>query len=576
MGDGGTSSPFFIFKSEAPGLIYSTRNALLILALVWPSWAFTSETNEALSSPGRPNVLLVVVDDMGFSDIEPFGGEIKTPTLRQLAQNGVVLSNFYAAPTCSPARAMLMSGMDNHLAGLGNMAETVADNQMGIPGYEGHLREQIPTIAERLSDHGYRTVMAGKWHLGIKRELSPGARGFDYALSFNFGGGSHFGDLIGPDLHRPELLYRKNGVLNPPIEKDFYSTIGFTSEVIQGLKETAHTGKPFFAYLALTAPHWPMQLPEEHIADFAGRYDTGYDIIRRERIERQRELGFFDHDDSTAPRPPDVPAWDNLDEEGKKRSARVMEIYAGMIGLMDSELGRLLAYLESAELAENTVVIFLSDNGPDSWDEEHAPPAVRDHAAKFDNSLDNMGKQGSFTLFDRGWGWVSGTPFRGYKGSTFEGGIRVPAIVSSSRIHSPGRVSRQLVTIADFAPTIMELAGVSVDEVDFTGKSIAQLLDNVDAQVRSEQDHVGVEIWGRRSITMGEWKAVRMPAPISSDSWMLFNLDKDPGEQTDLATKNPGVLQRLESAWERYVEANNVVLPEGPFRIREPEPLPIE
>ena len=241
-------------------------------------------------------------------------------------------------------------------------------------------------------------------------------------------------DLIGPDLHRPELLYRKNGVLNPPIEKGFYSTIGFTSEVIQGLKETAHTGKPFFAYLALTAPHWPMQLPEEHIADFAGRYDTGYDIIRRERIERQRELGFFDHDGSTAPRPPDVPAWDNLDEEGKKRSARVMEIYAGMIGLMDSELGRLLAYLESAELAENTVVIFLSDNGPDSWDEEHAPPAVRDHAAKFDNSLDNMGKQGSFTLFDRGWGWVSGTPFRGYKGSTFEGGIRVNAFVAGGAL----------------------------------------------------------------------------------------------------------------------------------------------
>ncbi|MEM1155918.1 MAG: sulfatase-like hydrolase/transferase, partial [Pseudomonadota bacterium] len=149
-------------------------------------------------APGSrgPNFLLVVVDDMGFSDIEPFGGEIETPTLNQLADKGVILTNFYAAPTCSPARAMLMSGRDNHIAGLGNMAETVADNQMGLPGYEGHLRAEVPTIAERLSQHGYRTVMAGKWHLGMKRELSPGARGFDHALSFSFGGGSHFSDLM--------------------------------------------------------------------------------------------------------------------------------------------------------------------------------------------------------------------------------------------------------------------------------------------------------------------------------------------------------------------------------------------
>lgn len=524
----------------------------------------------------RPNFLLVVVDDMGFADIEPFGSEIETPTLTRLAENGVMFTSFYAAPTCSPARAMLMSGMDNHIAGIGNMAETVADNQMGLPGYEGHLREEVPTIAERLSENGYRTVMAGKWHLGMKRELSPGARGFDYALSFSFGGGSHYSDLLGPDLHRPRLLYRKNGLLNPQLEDDFYSTTSFTSEVIAGLENTAHTGKPFFAYLALTAPHWPLQLPADDAHGFAGRYDRGYDILRQERLTKQRKLGLFDETQNFAPRPDGVPAWDTLDVESQRRSSRVMEIYAGMIQKVDTELDRLIAYLESKDLAKNTVVIFISDNGADSWDAGHAPPAVRDHAVTFDNRFENMGRPGSFTLFDRGWGWASGTPFRGYKGSTFEGGIRVPAIIAAPSISAPGRVSTETVSITDFVPTMMELAGIDFEATEFSGRSITSIMRNDGDPVRTSDDHLGIEIWGRRAIKVGNWKAVRMPKPLGDDQWMLFDLDADPGEQHNLASDKPEMLAQLERAWEKYSTDNNVVLPEGPFRILPPEPLPVE
>jgi len=524
----------------------------------------------------RPNFLLVVVDDMGFADIEPFGSEIETPTLTRLAENGVMFTSFYAAPTCSPARAMLMSGMDNHIAGIGNMAETVADNQMGLPGYEGHLREEVPTIAERLSENGYRTVMAGKWHLGMKRELSPGARGFDYALSFSFGGGSHYSDLLGPDLHRPRLLYRKNGLLNPQLEDDFYSTTSFTSEVIAGLENTAHTGKPFFAYLALTAPHWPLQLPADDANGFAGRYDRGYDILRQERLTKQRKLGLFDETQNFAPRPDGVPAWDTLDVESQRRSSRVMEIYAGMIQKVDTELDRLIAYLESKDLAKNTVVIFISDNGADSWDAGHAPPAVRDHAVTFDNRFENMGRPGSFTLFDRGWGWASGTPFRGYKGSTFEGGIRVPAIIAAPSISAPGRVSTETVSITDFVPTMMELAGIDFEATEFSGRSITSIMRNDGDPVRTSDDHLGIEIWGRRAIKVGNWKAVRMPKPLGGDQWMLFDLDADPGEQHNLASDKPEMLAQLERAWEKYSTDNNVVLPEGPFRILPPEPLPVE
>ena len=260
-----------------------------------------TKPSEPSAEATRPNFLLVVVDDMGFADIEPFGSEIETPTLKRLAEKGVILTSFYAAPTCSPARAMLLSGMDNHIAGIGNMTETVADNQMGLPGYEGHLRKEVPTIAERLSENGYRTVMAGKWHLGMSRELSPGARGFDHALSFSFGGGSHFSDLMGPDVHRPTMLYRKNGELHPELAEDFYSTTSFTSELIEGLESTAHTGKPFFAYLALTAPHWPLQLPPDYGDAFSGRYDEGYDLLRQQRLAKQRELGLFDEAQSFSP-----------------------------------------------------------------------------------------------------------------------------------------------------------------------------------------------------------------------------------------------------------------------------------
>jgi len=531
---------------------------------------------DPLAEGTRPNFLLVVVDDMGFADIEPFGSEIETPTLTRLAENGVMFTSFYAAPTCSPARAMLMSGMDNHIAGIGNMAETVADNQMGLPGYEGHLREEVPTIAERLSENGYRTVMAGKWHLGMKRELSPGARGFDYALSFSFGGGSHYSDLLGPDLHRPRLLYRKNGLLNPQLEDDFYSTTSFTSEVIAGLENTAHTGKPFFAYLALTAPHWPLQLPADDANGFAGRYDRGYDILRQERLTKQLKLGLFDETQNFAPRPDGVPAWDTLDVESQRRSSRVMEIYAGMIQKVDTELDRLIAYLESKDLAKNTVVIFISDNGADSWDAGHAPPAVRDHAVTFDNRFENMGRPGSFTLFDRGWGWASGTPFRGYKGSTFEGGIRVPAIIAAPSISAPGRVSTETVSITDFVPTMMELAGIDFEATEFSGRSITSIMRNDGDPVRTSDDHLGIEIWGRRAIKVGNWKAVRMPKPLGDDQWMLFDLDADPGEQHNLASDKPEMLAQLERAWEKYSTDNNVVLPEGPFRILPPEPLPVE
>ena len=535
-----------------------------------------TKPSEPSAAATRPNFLLVVVDDMGFADIEPFGSEIETPTLKRLAEKGVILTSFYAAPTCSPARAMLLSGMDNHIAGIGNMTETVADNQMGLPGYEGHLRKEVPTIAERLSENGYRTVMAGKWHLGMSRELSPGARGFDHALSFSFGGGSHFSDLMGPDVHRPTMLYRKNGELHPELAEDFYSTTSFTSELIEGLESTAHTGKPFFAYLALTAPHWPLQLPPDYGDAFSGRYDEGYDLLRQQRLAKQRELGLFDEAQSFSPRPPGVPAWDDLDEERRRRLSRIMEIYAGMIQKVDTELDRLLAYLDAKDLAEDTVIIFISDNGADSWDADHAPPAIRDHATTFDNSYENMGKSGSFTLFDRGWSWVSGTPFRGYKGSTFEGGIRVPAILSSASISVPGRISKETVSITDFAPTIMELAGIAFEESDFTGRSITPIMRNESNPIRSKDEHIGVEIWGRRAVKVGNWKAVRMPKPLSDDRWLLFDLDADPAEQNNLAEDEPETLAKLEAAWERYVAENNVVLPEGPFRILPPEPLPTD
>ena len=537
-----------------------------------PSTAPSAENAQDIQS--RPNILLVVADDLGYSDIGAFGSEILTPNLDELAAGGMSLTNFYSGPTCSVTRSMLMTGMDSHIAGLGNMAETVADNQMGQPGYEGHLSARVDTVAEILKSAGYHTYMAGKWHLGMHPDRSPRSRGFEQSFAMLYGAGSHFSDMAGGDAHRHPVLYRDNGLLIDELSDDFYSTTFYTDRIIEQIDSNVDDGRPFFAYLAYTAPHWPLQAPDSIIDKYRGAYDRGYDSVRQGRFAAQQKLGLFDSSIQAPQRPGYVKPWADLSDQERIYHARNMEIYAAMVDYMDTGIGRVIDYLDKRDQLDNTIIVFISDNGAEHWDHNSAPPPIGEFAANFDNSAENTGREGSFVLYGSEWAHVSNTPFSRYKGTTYEGGIRSPAVISWPDKIASGQVSRAITHSSDWLPTFAELAGAGTQNV--SGKSLVGLLTGSVEQVRDSNETVGMEIWGKRGIIANGYKLVSSGKPNELVDWELYNLQADPGEQIDLTQRQPEIFNSMLKHWNDYVVNNNVILPEGPFTVRPVGEKPVE
>ena len=537
-----------------------------------PDTAPSAENAQDIQS--RPNILLVVADDLGYSDIGAFGSEILTPNLDELAAGGMSLTNFYSGPTCSVTRSMLMTGMDSHIAGLGNMAETVADNQMGQPGYEGHLSARVDTVAEILKSAGYHTYMAGKWHLGMHPDRSPRSRGFEQSFAMLYGAGSHFSDMAGGDAHRHPVLYRDNGLLIDELSDDFYSTTFYTDRIIEQIDSNVDDGRPFFAYLAYTAPHWPLQAPDSIIDKYRGAYDRGYDSVRQGRFAAQQKLGLFDSSIQAPRRPGYVKPWVDLSDQERTYHARNMEIYAAMVDYMDTGIGRVIDYLDKRDQLDNTIIVFISDNGAEHWDHSSAPPPIGEFAANFDNSAENSGREGSFVLYGSEWAHVSNTPFSRYKGTTYEGGIRSPAVISWPNKIASGQVSRAITHSSDWLPTFAELAGAGTQNV--SGKSLVGLLTGSIEQVRDSNETVGMEIWGKRGIIANGYKLVSSGKPNELVDWELYNLQADPGEQIDLTQRQPEVFNSMLKHWNDYVANNNVILPEGPFTVRPVGEKPVE
>lgn len=517
----------------------------------------------------RPNILLIVADDLGYSDLGAFGGEIATPSLDHLAASGLQLTNMYAAPTCSPTRSMLMSGTDNHLAGLGTMAEGMQPFQRGKPGYEGYLNQQAHSIAGLLRDGGYRTAMVGKWHLGLAPEQGPDRRGFEQSFTLLEGGGVHFKPAPGSTAKIEQLSYRENG---KPVElpDDFYSTDFYTDKLLAYLKAGQGSGKPFFAYAAYTSPHWPLQAPQAYLDKYRGRYDGGYDAVRQARIERMKEKGLLPADfQSAAPLPvtPQLPGWDQLDPQRKRIEARKMEIYAAMVDNLDHNVGRLLEYLQTSGQMDNTLIVFMSDNGPaGERHEQYYPPAPNT-----DNRLENLGRRGSQIDYGLRWAEVSAAPLRLFKGSTAEGGISVPAIVKLPASLRRQGLERGVARVDDLAPTFLALAGLP-DPGDqyqgqpkhpITGRSMLPMLEG---KGRAEPVMAG-ELFGSRYYREGNLKLLglvpwSMPGqPQPPLRWQLFDLSHDRGEQHDLSASQPETTQRLQQAWQDYARRVGVVAP---------------
>lgn len=528
----------------------------------------------------RPNILLIVADDMGYSDLGCFGGEIETPNLDALAARGMRASNFCVAPTCSPTRAMLLTGTDTHVAGLGTMAEWIGPEQKGKPGYEGHLNSRVVAIPSLLSSGaGYFTFMAGKWHLGEDQESWPAAHGFARDFTMIDGMGSHWADMMQLSPKQPKVNYSRNGERIDALPPGYFSSTNFTDFTIQCMDEARTKGQPFFAYVAYQAPHGPLAAPDDWIDRYRGVYDAGYDRIAEERLARQKAMGIVGEQATRAPRPPGVPAWDELSAQQQRESARKMEIYAAMVGHMDDQVGRLISHLKATGQYENTLIIFMSDNGANGEDHaglvlEFFPQVKPWFEETYDNRFENWGRPGSFIDYDKGWTHVSAVPFRGFKGLVTEGGIRAPLIVSGPGVHHAGTINDSSVHIMDIAPTLLQLASVkhpadgkTSDVASIQGKPLQAVLANRESSVRSDSDWNGWELFGNRAVRQGNWKLMYMlKGAGGTGEWQLFNLKDDPAEMQDLASVHAARRDAMLKLWDEYAKANGVIESDaGPF-----------
>ena len=528
-------------------------------------------TPDGHNQDDRPNVLLVVIDDLGFTDLGSYGSEIRTPSLDALAERGLRFSNYYVSPNCAPTRSMLFSGVDHHLSGNGTMLEHIGQNQRGQPGYEGFLNFRVAALPELLQDAGYDTFMAGKWHLGITEETSPTARGFDKSYALLLGGASHFSDKMGLVSRFADAPYRKDGITVGRLEDGFYSTTFYTDQIIDYIDGRKDTGKaPFFAYLSYTAVHWPLQVPDDSMELYKGIYDGGYDELRRARFAGAKRKGIVPREINLGPKAQIVTPWDDLNTDEKRVQAKKMEIYSAMLELVDNNIGRLLEYLEQIGELDNTLVIVMSDNGAegnprfgmggDDWVE-----------MTFDNRYESMGRMGSYVYLGPGWGQASSAPFKLWKAHTTEGGIRAPMIVAGPGVNHRGDVTDTLVTVRDLMPTILEISDTrhpgnqykDREVLPMTGKSIANLLNARSDAVHAPDEMFGWEIFGGRAIRQGDWKLLWVAGPNGEEVWKLFNITTDPGETMDIAAQETEKLNRMKELWLNYIRENNVLLPES-------------
>jgi arylsulfatase len=522
----------------------------------------------AAANEQLPNILLVMVDDMGWTDIGPFGSEIETTNIDALAERGVLFSDFHVSVSCSPTRSMLMSGTDNHLAGLGNMGEMLAPEQRGKPGYEGYLNDRVVSLAEILRDGGYHTYMAGKWHLGHSPGQYPADRGFEQSFSMLLGGASYWSDMFGMlAVHEEVAEYVLNDEQLESLPADFYATRNFTDFVIDSIRSDRGDGKPFFAYLAFTSPHDPLHVPEPWASQYRGAYDDGYEALKARRTARAIELGLVPNGASVPERHPMLPAWDSLSEDDKALGSRGMEVYAGMVTNMDYHFGRVVNFLKDIGEYDNTIILFLSDNGPNPWSSEDYPGnAGSEWFAQFDNDIDNIGHPMSHYAYGMGWGSASAGPLDLFKMTVGQGGIRSPLIIAGPGVEG-GRKVDAFSYVTDVMPTLLDVAAIEApkefngNKVEpILGRSLAPVLSGQTDRVYGPDDFVSGEMQNGKWTRQGDFKAVSVSAPYGSGEWKLFNIADDPGETRDLSADEPATLARLQAAWDHYAEDVGVIL----------------
>ncbi|MCX9155581.1 arylsulfatase [Niveibacterium sp. 24ML] len=530
---------------------------------------------QAQAQTKRPNIVIILGDDLGYADMGSFGSEIKTPNLDALANDGVRFTNFYTHATSSPTRSMLLTGVDTHRNGMGNMDEFTAPNQRGVPGYEGYLNDQVVTLPQLLKAAGYHTYMAGKWHLGKAPNLIPAARGFERDFTLLDGAGSYW-DMTNFTAASPKSVFTEDGRYLKELPKDYYATKTYTDKLISFIDANHGDGKPFFAYVSHQAPHDPLHLPPEWRNRHVGEYDKGWDAVRQERLKRQIELGIMPAGTKLAERMWFLPDPIVLAPAARAIMGKKMELYAGMVENLDHHVGRLINHLKEIGEYENTIFLVFGDNGAEGTDLLKmiaGSPGSRDFlfaAINWSQTDPNAwGEPGSYPSYGPMWAQVSMTPFSQYKGWMAEGGVRNGLIVSGPLVkRQKGSINHGVMHVADIVPTMLEVAGTTYPESKdgkklppLIGKSWGPVLAGKADSPRTDTDYLAWEVFGNHAVRQGEWKIRWQYKPFGTESWELFNLANDPSERKNLAAERPDKVKAMVALWDQYARDNNVILP---------------
>ena len=514
----------------------------------------------------RPNILLIVADDLGYSDLGCYGGDIKTPNINLLASKGVLFTNFHTAPLCAPTRSMILSGNDNHVAGMGSMFSVKGTTREGKLGYEHHLTDRIVTVAQLLKDAGYQTFMAGKWHLGSGDAYIPYAKGFEKSFALINGAANHFNNnqILVDDP--PQYRSDQQPVLFP---EGKFSTDVYTDKMMQFIKN-AEKGRPFFAYLTYTAPHWPLQVPDDFIDKYKGKYDIGYDSLRVARFNRQQAIGIVPKNAVLGLRNPSIKPWIQLSASEKKLESKKMELYAAMVDNLDEHIGRLIAFLKDSKQFDNTVIVFMSDNGAAGEDFYNDPggsgPFLREH---YNDSYENMGKPSSFVSYGPQWAQAGAAPFKLFKAYSTEGGVVTPLIVSGKDVKRVAGFQKVFLNVMDLAPTFLELANIKYPE-KYNNKEISPMLGESflsfiggKTNIIHHNNYVyGLEHDGQCLLIKGNWKITNITKPFDESAFALYNLANDIGETKDLSKSNLLKFKEMLQEWEIFKKKVGVILKE--------------
>ena len=517
-------------------------------------------TTLAQAQETRPNILLIVADDLGYADLGAYGSDIRTPNIDALAGRGVLFTQFHASPLCATTRAMLLSGNNNHVAGLGRQGSYAGPHIPGLAGYENTLSDRVARLPQLLRTAGYRTYMAGKWHLGETLDHSPHAAGFDRSFAMKFGAGNHFDDT-GIRESGPKYFDDNSETGWPEGE---YSTEFYTDKLIEYLEADRDSERPFFMLAAYTSPHWPLQVPDEDLHLYAGRYDAGYDRQRELNFESLKRAGIVPAESRLPPRNPNIRPFAELSRAEQRREARKMELYAAMVENLDRHVGRLLDHLRRSGQYDNTLILFMSDNGAAAEDFYYAGPFVDYIQAHYDDSLERMGQRGNYVSYGPQWAEASSAPYRLYKGFPSEGGMVAPLIVAGAGVQRRGVKTDAYVTVTDLLPTFLEVSGARypADKAQPIGESAAAFLAGRAERVHGD-DYVTTLAYNQRAyVRQGDWKLMTLEQPFDERDFALYDLARDPGEVEDLSARYPERRAALLELWRRERLRFGITLPE--------------